>query len=216
MPRKKSLKGERLLERDLVRVILFCVALVALYFITSYYFNSLNQFEYEGLQFTRERFDQNTVYHYYYYFTNKAGQLIQYNLYLHNDPRTNNVSISGDPLLLGKSYLYLTYDDSFPESCRYTGSSIVDFNLFLKQNQFTVFSGVMNESNAEATDREYITCENQASSAEVFAFMGGNITEITVDDNCHRIYIGPDCAIRDAIEKIKVQIILEARDRNLR
>lgn len=215
MVTRKERKQERLLERDLVKVILFGVALVVIYFIMSYYFKSLNQFEYEGLSFTRERFDKDTLYHYYYYYTNPAGQLIQYNLYLHNDPRANNVSIRGDPLLLGKKYIYLTYDDSFPNDCRYTGSSVVDLNLFLKQNQLTVFSGVTNETNAEETNREYITCESQPSSSEVFEFWGGNVSEIVINGNCHRVYIGPDCAVRDAIEKLKVQIIAEARKKNL-
>ncbi len=215
MVTRKERKQEKLLERDLVKVILFGVALVVVYFIASYYFKSFNHFEYEGLSFTRERFDKDTLYHYYYYYTNSAGQLIQYNLYLHNDPRTNNVSVSGDRLLLGKRYVYLTYDDTFPNECRYTGSSIVDFNLFLKQNQLTVFSGVTNETNAEETDREYYTCESQPSNAEVFEFSGGNVTEIVIDGNCHRIYIGPDCRVRDAIEKLKVQIIVEARKQNL-
>ncbi len=215
MVNRKERKQEKLLERDLVKVILFGVALVILYFIMSYYFKSFNHFEYEGLSFTRERFDKDTLYHYYYYYTDSAGQLIQYNLYLHNDPRTNNVSIGGDPLLLGKRYVYLTFDDSFPDYCRYTGSSVVDLNLFLKQNQLTVFSGVTNETNAEETNREYITCESQPSSSEVFEFRGGNVTEIFIDDNCHRIYIGPDCAVRDAVEKLKVQIIIEARKNNL-
>lgn len=215
MAAQKGRKIERILERDLVKVILFLAGLVVIYFIASAYFKSLNQFEYEGLSFTRERFDKSTVYHYYYYYENRQGQLIQYNLFLHNDPRTNNVTIQGDPLLLGKSSVSLTYDDSFPASCRYTGSSIVDLNLFLKQNQLTVFSGVTNKTNAEETNRDHVTCENRPSSAEVFEFRGGNTTEILIKGNCHRVYIGPDCAIRDAVEKLKVEIISEARKRNL-
>lgn len=214
MPRaKKTTKQERLIERDLTKIILFGVGLVVLYLIASYYFKSFNHFEYEGLSFTRERFDQNTVYHYYYYYKDKSGQLVQYNLYLHNDPRYNNVTIEGDPLLLSKRYVYLTYDDSFPVDCRYTGSSTVDFNLFLKQNQLTVFSGVTNQTDADITNRTHITCETQPSAAEVFEFRGGDTTKIVVEGNCHKVYIGPDCLIREATEKLKVAIVSEARKR---
>lgn len=211
MAEKKQTKQEKLLEKDLVKVVLFCVGLVIIYLIASYYFKSFNHFEYEGLSFTRERFDQDIVYHYYYYYTTPDGRTLQYNLYLRNDPRENNVTIEGERLLLEKKYVYLTYDDSFPYECRFAGSSNVDFVLFLKQNQLSVFSGVTNETNAEETNRTHITCENQVSSAEVFEFHGGNETKITVDGNCHRIYIGSDCRVRDAFEKLKVQLIIEAR-----
>lgn len=212
---RKKITEEKRLENDVIRIILFLAALVVLYFIASYFFKSLNQFDYEGLSFTKKKFDQATVYHYYYYYTNAAGQLIQYNLYLHNDPRTNNVTISGDPLLLNKKYLYMTFDDSFPEYCRFTSSSIVDLSLFFKQNEFTVFSGVRNESVAHNTSRSHYQCETLPDSAEVLEFYGGNQTEIVIDGNCHKIFIGPDCSIRDAVERVKLQVVIEARARNL-
>lgn len=211
--KKKSSKQERLIEKDLTKILIFGATLIVLYFLASYYFKSFNHFEYEGLRFTRERFDQNTLYHYYYYYTRPSGQIIQYNLYLHIDPRTNNVTVQGDPLLLEKSSVYLTYDDSFPDSCQFIGSSVVDFNLFLKQNQITVFSGITNETKARETDQEHITCEEKPDSAEVFEFYAGNETTVIVSANCHRIYIGSDCGVRDAVEKLKVEIIKQARER---
>lgn len=213
--KRKEKKQEKLLEKDLMRILLFGAALVVLYFITSYYFKSLNQFDYQGLSFTRERFDKDMLYHYYYYYTKPSGQIIQYNLYLHIDPRTNNVTVQGDPLLLEKPYVYLTYDDSFPDSCQFVGSSVVDLNLFLKQNQITVFSGITNETKALETSQEYISCKSKPDSAEVFEFYAGNETSIVVAGNCHRVYIGPDCGMRDAIEKLKVEIIKQARERAL-
>lgn len=213
--KRKEKKQEKLLEKDLVKIMLFGVFLVVIYLVVSYYFKSLNQFEYAGLDFTRERFDSDTLYHYYYYYTTPSGQTVQYNLYLHIDPRTNNVTVQGDPLLLGKPYVYLTYDDSFPETCRFTGSSIVDLNLFLKQNQITVMSGVMNETYAKKTNKDYYTCANRPESVEVFEFLAGNETAIVIEDNCHRVYIGPDCGMRDAVEKLKVAILSEARARAL-
>src|SRR3989344_2513598 len=110
MPRKKKQKkltGERLLERDIIKVLIFFGVLVVLYFIAGMYFRSLNQFTFNGLAFTKEKYGELPVYHYYYYFNDKAGRPVQYNVFLQHDPRTNNISTRGDPVLFEQSQIYI-------------------------------------------------------------------------------------------------------------
>jgi hypothetical protein len=209
-PERKVSKEEKQLSRELIVILAFVGFLIVLFIATSLFFKAQNRFTYEGLLFTKERYGELPVFHYYYYFSNSAGQLIQYNLYLQNDPRTNNVTVIGDPVDLSKKTVYVTLDDSYPETCRENLAGLVDLGLFLNENQFTVVSSLMNKTRAEDENKQYITCERKPD-AEVIELKGGNETSIVVKGNCHQIIIGPDCQVRPAIEKFKLQIIIEAR-----
>ena len=218
MPRKKKQKkltGERLLERDIIKVLIFFGVLVVLYFIAGMYFRSLNQFTFNGLAFTKEKYGELPVYHYYYYFNDKAGRPVQYNVFLQHDPRTNNISTRGDPVLFEQSQIYITFGDSYPSSCRGSSAAVFDLTLFLSQNKMAVMTGLTNESTAKASEKEFYSCNKQPSSSEVIEFLGGERTEIVVEDNCHRIYVGPECRMQEAIEKFKIESLINARQRNL-
>lgn len=223
MPRKKApqkttpvaVRPEKRLERELLHILAFVAFLVVLFILASLFFKAQNTFKYQGLSFTKEKYGELPVYHYYYYFTNTAGKLIQYNLYLQNDPRTNNVTFIGDPVALDKRVVYVSLDQSYPENCKENLVGIVDLGLFLSENDFTVVSSLTNKTQAKEENKPYITCENKPD-AEVIEFKGGNETQVVVKGNCHEIIIGPDCQVRAAEEKFKLQIVLEARARNLK
>src|SRR3989344_7997157 len=68
------------------------IFLIAVFFLSNYFFSRLNTFKYEGLTFTKEKFGEIPVYHYYYYITPQ----LKYNLYLRNDPRDSTVSLTGN------------------------------------------------------------------------------------------------------------------------
>lgn len=211
---RKISKAEKQLSKELLVILAFVAFLIVLFIAASLFFRAQNRFTYEGLLFTKESYGELPVFHYYYYFKNTAGQLVQYNLYLQHDPRTNNVTVIGDPVVLTKKAVYVSLDDSYPENCRENLAGLVDLGLFLNENQFTVISSLTNKTRAKEEDKQYITCERKPD-AEVVELKAGNETAIVVDGNCHEILIGPDCQIRPAIEKFKLQIILEARARNM-
>jgi hypothetical protein len=208
---KKS-QTEKILEKDLLKIIGFIAVLIVIYWLASTYFQSLNHFNYRGLEFTKERFDKLTVYHYYYYFKNKVGQAIQYNLYLRNDPRTNNVTVEGDKVLFENAYAYITFDSTYPSGCQDSTQAVVDLGLFLSQNQIKVFNGLMNKTEADMTNQSYFTCTTLPDSAEVIELKGGRETKIRAQDNCNEIIIGPDCRVQEAIEKFKLESLINARN----
>src|SRR5438045_819016 len=76
--------------------ILFVVALIAVFFITFLAFRNAGTVSYQGLTFTKERVGTIDVFHYYYLYQDKKGQLVQNNIYLRNNPKDNKVPISGD------------------------------------------------------------------------------------------------------------------------
>lgn len=207
---KKVSKQEREIVRDLFRIAAFIAVLVIIYFVVSAYFKSLNHFTYEGLRFSKERYGELPVYHYYYYFKNMEGKLIQYNLFLLHDPRTNPVTVVGGPALFNKKTVYISIDESYP-NCPDNLASIVDISTFFNDNQLNVEAAVTNRTLADELDKAYATCESRAGS-EVIEFHGGNETVIKVDNNCHQIYVGPDCNVRQAVERLKLRTIIDARN----
>ena len=211
---RKIPKDEKRLQKELLVIVGFIAFLIILFVLASIFFKAQNRFVHEGLSFTKERYGDLPVYHYYYYFTNSAGKLVQYNLYLQHDPRTNNVTFIGNPVTLSKKAVFVSLDDSYPETCRDNLASIVDLGLFLTENQFTVVSALTNETRADEEDKQHVTCERRPDS-EVIELKAGNETQIVVNGNCHEIIVGPDCQVRQAVEKFKIQVILSARSRNL-
>ena len=98
--KNRKTKTERRIEKELVWIIGFLLFLVVLYFIAGAFFKSFNYFEYKGLSFTKERYGELPVYRHYYYYQDQSGKVIQYNLFLHHDPRANNVSFEGSSIFL--------------------------------------------------------------------------------------------------------------------
>jgi len=103
--KKKGNKKERKIERELLWIIVFLAFLVVVFLVASSIFRSFNSFEHEGLTFTKERLGNIPVYHYYYYFRGDDGGLVKYNLFVRNDPRENNVPVSGDDIVFKKNEL---------------------------------------------------------------------------------------------------------------
>src|SRR3989344_265330 len=117
--REKNL-NKGIINRQLMIILLGMGALIIIFLISSAVFQSLNKFEYNGLTFTKEKFGQIPVYHYYYFLKSKQGQLIKYNLYLRIDPRKNNVSVDGEILLKDDRSVYLSINTTGLTQCEYS------------------------------------------------------------------------------------------------
>ena len=194
-------------------IIGFIIMLVVVYIGASMYFKYISQFEYKGLLFTKEKQGKLQVYHYYYYIPQGSDKPIQYNLYLLHDPRYNNVSIEGDKVLFDQRTVYVGVNSDYP-LCKDNVAALVDLTSFLRANKFAVTVGFMNETYANETGSDYVTCYNHPDVQEVVELFAGNETKIVVEGNCHRISIGPECMIREAVEKFKVESLVEARNRS--
>jgi hypothetical protein len=207
-PTKPS-SQEKKLAGDLLKIGGFLLILVVIYVVASAYFKSLATFTYKGLEFTKEKYGNLPVYRYYYYFKNTDGKVVQYNIYLLTDPRKNSVNLSGDPIEFSKKAVYVSLDDSYP-MCPDNMAGALDLSTFLSDNQFTVIAGVTNRTLSRELDKQYVTCERKPDS-EVIELRGSNETRIEIAGNCHRIYIGLDCAVRPAIDAFKIETVIQAR-----
>lgn len=207
-------KQERIVEKQLLVTGITIFGLFLLYLAVTWYVHSLAQFDYQGLHFTKEKFDKLTVYHYYYYYNSSSGKITQYNLYLQHDPRTNSVPYEGDPLYFDKKTVYIAVDNSYPSTCVDNAASLLDISSFLADNSFNVIVGFMNETYAREVNKTYARCSSKPNS-HVVEFFAGNQTRIFVQGRCIQISIGPECRIREAVEKFKIQAILDAKSTSL-
>ena len=211
--KSKRNKKERRLERELLYIFGFLFFLVILFLIASSVFASFNRIEYEGLVFTKESFGQIPVFHHYYYFKAPTGNLIQYNLYVRNDPTTNSVPIEGGTIRFEGRAAYITLDTSYLTECEDSIIAIADLTKYLADNQINVKSGNMDFVEAAVNKQEYVTCENKPYE-NVIQILRGDETKIKVEGQCSTITIGPECNILEAIEKFKIHAYLDAQQRD--
>lgn len=187
--------------------------LIALFFLASYIFSRINTIEYNGLTFTKEKFGDISFYHHYYYVT----PLLKYNFYIRNDPRKNNVPITGNAVSGGIEFFQskTTYVSLAPEAlvgCEYGSVGLSSLATFLADNQFIVKGASTDEELARESNVQYATCEFRPEET-VIEIKNSNETKITIQSpNCYIIEVA-NCEVLPAIEKFQTQAILDARQR---
>lgn len=201
---------ERKLERELLGIFAFLAVIVIVFLISSSYFKSLNTFEYGGLTFSKQRVGQIEVFHHSYYVKLQSGALALYNFYIRNDPRENNVPISGKSNLMAPgSVVYLSINSDGLQECRYGPLAVGSLSSFLTDNQMKVVAGNLNFWDAGLNKDLWATCENRPGN-KVIEILKGNETRVIIDGNCYRVEVN-NCEILEATEKLEVQSLLDAR-----
>lgn len=203
---------EKISRNNPIYTILIVFAILIIVFFSFYYlFSNLGKFKYEGITFTKEKFGEIPVFHYYYYITPE----IKYNLYLRNDPRGNLVPFTGRAIEIFKlDKVYLSINPEELTQCEYGRVGIGTLASFLADNQFIVKGATQNETLAKEANVDYATCESNPGDV-VIQIQSGDKTEVIHDSlNCYKIDIA-ECEVLPAIEKFQVQMILDARARKL-
>ena len=187
------------------------VALIAILLIPSIS-RWYNTFNYQGLTFTKEMYGQIPVYHYYYYVTPSNGQQqYQNNIYLRDDPRTNNVSIIGKIVYppLG-STIYLSINQTGIIECSNALRDVATLNAFILDNAYTVKGGYADQSLAQQNNGTYMTCATNPGQM-VIALQHSNETSVVVNGTCYNFNINTCQGLLDAVEKFEVQSIIDAK-----
>mgnify|MGYP001578100492 CR=1 FL=1 len=202
---------ERKIERELLGILIFLAVLVVVFVVSTAYFKSLNYFEYNGLTFAKKRVGDIPLFYHVYYIKSQAGNLIQYNLYLRNDPRYNNISITGVPsrLLSPGAVAYLSVNSGGLQDCRYGSLAVASISSFMSDNQMKVIAGNLDFWEAGSRKDKWVTCENQPGN-RVVELLKGNETKVSIEGNCYKIEVA-DCQILEAVEKLVVQSVVDAR-----
>jgi len=205
--KKPELGKEKEVELKLIFGIMIglIVLLLGIYFIMS----ELNKVEYKGLAFAKERFGEIPVYRYSYFFNDNQGQLIKYNLFLRNDPRTNTVPIEGEIALGGN--IYISINSTGLNDCKESSIAVASLAAFIINNQLTLVAGTPDLEESKANNVSHITCEIYQNNP-VILIQAGEETKIVRENNCYRINVA-NCDINPAIEKFEVQTIIDAKKR---
>lgn len=210
-PEKKSY------SKEIYSVLIAMAILVVVFFISYYSFASLNKFEYQGITFTKEKFGEIPVYHYYYFYEHNDGQY-KYNLYLQRDPRNNFVPITGNAISQEiifpiSEQVYISIAPEGLVGCEYGSTGIATLSSFLTDNQIKVKGASSDKEQAEANNLKYITCDTNPNDI-VIMMRGGKETRIIKESNsCYIIEIN-NCQVMEAVEKFELQAVLDARDRS--
>ncbi len=219
MAEKKKNPVEKKIEKQLIKILAFFAVLVIVFLIATQFFQSLSEIKYEDITFKKVKYGDLTFYHHSYSFQDRLGRVWQYNLYLRNDPRYNEVPIeANNPINFDASFgppaAVVTIDTTYLNDCRESFAAIGTLSKFLADNQIEVTSANMDFIEAKTNNQKYATCEIESNStANIIQIMRGNETEIFIDGQCHTITIGDDCQIMQAIEKYELKSILDARER---
>ena len=210
MKKKKKFTKEKLIEKDLIIIGLFLFFLVFIFYVSSSYFKSLNEFKYEGLTFNKVKYGNIPIFHHYYYIDAGQSNLIKYNLYTRTDPRTNDFIVEGEDLLIDISKpLYVSVNATGLQKCEYSVVGVSDLTSFLSDHQFNIKGGNVNFFEAWAKGQEWITCESKQDSSVIEIFEGLE-NKISKEGNCFKIEVA-NCDIMKAVDKFRVQHIIDVR-----
>ncbi len=198
-------------KKEILWIVCIMLGLLAVLIIPNLIFRSINKFEYQGLAFTRERFGDIPVYHYYYYFNDDFNQYYKYNLYLRNDPRKNNVPVYGKISFPEGEAVYLSINGTGIAECNNSLRDIATLSSFLNSNMINVRAGTPDKEEAKMNNLTYVTCESKPENP-VILIQKGEETSIEKNGNCYRMDIN-QCRLLDAVEKFEVQAILDAKEK---
>tara|TARA_Y100000310_G_C20615012_1_gene780152 strand:+ start:578 stop:1240 length:663 start_codon:yes stop_codon:yes gene_type:complete len=208
--KKGKSRGLKKLEKELLWIIGFLGLLVIIFLIASSYFKSLNNFEYNGLSFQKERLGEIPIFHHFYFYKAADGGLVKYNLYLRNDPRENNVPVEGGEISFKKnSVVFIGLNATGLQQCRFGPLAVGQLASFLTDNELPVEGGSTEFWDAGASQEDWVTCDLYKGN-RVIEISEGDETKITIDNKCYKITVN-NCEILEAIEKFEVQSLLDTQ-----
>lgn len=202
-------KPKKSLDKQLFWIIGWMIFLIIIFLFAFSVFKENQKVDYQGMIFTKAKFGEIPVYHYYYLFKDSQGQLIKYNLYVRTDPRKNNVPVNGEINLIGDRPLFLGINNTGVIECSKSAVAVSDLLSFLLDNQLKVKAGTTDLNESIAKSETYVSCEKYPQNS-VIILEKGDSTSINANGNCYTITVS-DCEIMDAVEKFKIQAVADAR-----
>lgn len=197
-------------NREIYWIIGIMAGILGILYLSQIIAEEFRTFNYQGLTFTKERFEKIPVFHYFYFF-NKDGQTYKYNLFLREDPRENNVPVTGNIIFSGERAVYLSINGTGIAQCGNSTREIATLSSFFVNNMFMVKAGTPDKEEAEQKNLSYISCETHPLN-DVILIQKGDKTDIEKENSCYIIDIA-NCEMLNAIEKFEVQSIIDAKKR---
>ena len=187
------------------------VALVFASFLVPYFYSQdLKSFDYAGVDWTKEEYDQFDIYHSEFPALN--GQNYKYNIFLRNDPRENNVSVYGN----FKEFKIGGYVSISPEVdlCRGDVSRVMlDLGSFLELGLGIqkVWAATPSFEIHNNTGRDYATCNTKQRTVVLIEKGEPSVTQSKENPFCYTIRVR-DCEDIAPVEKFMTEVIRAFRE----
>jgi|SRR3989344_4396267 len=208
-------------NKELYWVLGIMASLVVVFLISLSYFKSLNKFDYEGLTFTKEKFGEIPIFHYSYtakiskitgFVTTERDRKVE--LYLRGDPRKNEVPVQGEINILSNSRdVFISISDDEIAKCDYSIIAVSSFSSLMAQNGIKTRVGTSSEKISERDKLEHITCVNKPNNPVIWMRTSDKTKITKLSENCYVIEVN-NCESLPAMEKLMVQTILNAKEKN--
>ena len=203
--------GDITVSRKQQKQLLAVIVTIAVIFIIVFTIYILAQksrkFEYNGMKFERIMYDQLPLYYTQLNIHRGDGSNVNYNLYLRNDPRGNNIPVEADiKFLVGKSFI--TVDEGM-QDCREASLGLINLASFLTGMGFDVKGATSSKQVAENTGHPYISCNNSLDNTVIsleIAEEDSVITQVDGNPNCFILKV-KDCNVLNITEKFTVEMI---------
>ena len=191
------------------------ISLLALFFISYYFFQSLLTFTYHGITFEKIKEADVTFYHAIVPVKTLEEQTLRYHLYFRYDPRKNNVPIEGEIAIPKESPVYLSINETgIRGECDDAAIAVASLSQFLREaGGFEVRAAVPDEELAPKLNLPFADCTTNPTNT-VLIIQKGNETGVLrkAETNCYTMNIA-NCEILRAVEKFELEMILQARAR---
>lgn len=208
----EKLKKDYSANKELYWTVGTMLAIVLIFIIAYSIFQGNKSFDYRGLHFTKEMIGNIPIFHYVYHFEN-AGRLYNYNMFLMNDPRRNNIPVDGLIAFYSDQPVYLSINGTGFQGCNDSRVSVARLVDFIAGNfiKIKIATPSINESISE--NLTYANCGTYSNGVTI-VLQATNSTKIEREGNCYRISVSK-CEMSKALEKFEVQSVIDARARQV-
>jgi len=198
---KKVLKGY---DKQTKTIIIIMVVLIASVFLTHFIIQESRKFEYNGLNFYKEKEGSILYYKSLLGLVVLNGENVPFILKLRNDPRVlDDISVN-QKISLNKKEAILSLSPEIAE-CPNTYITLIDFSRTLKAFGIKASAATTDKEYAKEYNATLADCED-AEEKLVVVMKEGNETKITRDDTCYTIEI-KNCEIQESFERFLLGLV---------
>ena len=203
-PSKKIISKE---NQQLIWFFLIIAVVFASFLGPYFYIEGLKKFDFAGIEWVEEKYTNLEVYHGRFFAFNGADLI--YNIYVRNDPRTNNVSVEGE-FNIFRSEGFISLGSGF-ENCRGEGVRVMaDLSAFLRAGVGvrTLDVATTNLSFSKESGRTFADCSTPKDITVVKIQKGGGswISQDEENPFCYTINVDT-CDDIMPVEKFMIESI---------
>lgn len=199
-------------DNNTAYVIWGVIILIVVFFLSFFLFRNLGTIEHEGLTFTKERVGELTVYHYYYLYADRTGQLVQNNIYLRLNPKKNDIPREGGEITyLPRRFTYVSINTTALQQCNQSAVALSELSSFLANGGLQVRGAILENRTDLGNATRYVTCETDPYNT-VIQVNSGEESKIVADKLCYDIQFSSCDDVLPVVEEFIVQSIIDAKE----